>query len=231
MNVLTFDLETTGLDFDSDQITQFAAMHFSDCKIKEFQFKLPATKQLSDAAIEKTGFDLDSLKKDSPFDDYNEALKNALNAIVSAISNDFVICGYNVSFDFTMLFNNAARELNVNKTALSKLFNIALVYDAYVIDKEYRRNTNGMSRRLVDVADFYEVPSKPNHDAKYDVRATFEIMQAQLQSYNDKLGDSKEQICKDCKLAAIAQRESLNMWLKTKEHEKLYDGFPILKEI
>jgi DNA polymerase III epsilon subunit-like protein len=230
MDVLVFDLETTGLDYEKDEITQFSCLAYKNDKVKELSFFLPAKKQISKGALEKTGYTTEFLKVNSTFATYKESVEAAFRVILSAIKDETTICGMNVTFDFTMLANNVARVLNKPFDKVDYVFSKAKVFDSFVVDKAIRKYTNGGTRKLIDLANLYDTPSKPDHNAINDVRATFEVMISQIHNMNKDITSDEDKMAEWMRVNAKSQRDSLNEWLKTKG-ETLYEGFPVLKKV
>ena len=99
--------------------------------------------------------------------DPKTALQEIRDMIVTGWCHDWVLTGYNVPYDLTIL----DRELR--RHDLAPLDRIGPVVDPLVIDKEI--DVRRGSRQLADVADHWGVPMKRAHAADADAFATMQL--------------------------------------------------------
>ena len=110
MNYIIFDLETTGLYPNVDDIIEFGAIKYENgVKVDSIQFFIKPNKHLSDTIIELTGIN-------------NHDLENAISQelgikkIIEYIGDSVLIAHNGINFDFRFLASKAEKYLGINLT-------------------------------------------------------------------------------------------------------------------
>ncbi|PLX31124.1 MAG: PolC-type DNA polymerase III, partial [Clostridiales bacterium] len=173
---IVFDIETTGLSFKNDRITEIGAVKIRNGKIVDSinwlinpQIEIPQNIQ------ELTGIT-------------NEMVKNApsLDSIIDDIKSYFgehPIVAHNASFDYTFM-RNAFESFNesIENTVIDTVEMAKLIFPEY---KRY--NLKSLCKRL-------KINLENHHRASDDARAAAEILISMLDKYeNDDLGRINEE--------------------------------------
>lgn len=169
---IVFDLETTGLDVNKDQIIQLAARKFIPCTQgikhkKDLNLLIRPTVPIAFEASKVHGFTAEKLKKEKTFDHYADKIYKFFRKC------DLV--GYNIkNFDIPLLFN----QLEQHKYKLK----LPRIIDVYQVFKEQIPHT------LQGAVNYYtRYKEKPfqykAHNALGDVEATCVVFWEQLLSF------------------------------------------------
>lgn len=233
ISVICLDTETTGLDFNNDDIVEFSAVVPLEDDVKTIDFYLPTDRPITESARRKNRFTKASLLKKSKGRTRKQTLRDIMNLMKASV-NDTLFIAMNMPFDLTMIHNNLNRYIGKDDyeafDTIADIMDNIKCFDVFVMDKILRPSTNGGNRRLETLADVYGTVTKPSHNSLDDAKCTLEIAIQQLQS----LAESKtiditdldavhEYMCE----RAVEQQESLNEFFKKVGHEPVdYIGFP-----
>ncbi|MBC8585495.1 3'-5' exonuclease [Youxingia wuxianensis] len=160
-NVIVFDVESTGTDVYTDDIIQIAAIQIDQTGrvISRFQRFLRPSKPVGSS--EKVhGFSDRFLEENG--EDPAVVLKDFL-----AFAGEDVIVGHNVSYDMTILRYNLSR-CNIS----SPLEN--LYYDTLYLSRRYLKDLPNY--KLSTLAQRFNTPHQPSHDAMDDILATADLL-------------------------------------------------------
>ncbi len=162
---IVFDIETTGLSFKNDRITEIGAVKVKNGKIVDsINWLINPQMEIPQNIQELTGIT-------------NEMVKNApvLDSIIQEIKSYFgehPIVAHNASFDYTFMRN--AFE-NIDETIENTV--IDTVEMAKIIFPEFKRyNLKSLCKRL-------KISLENHHRASDDARATAEILISMLKKY------------------------------------------------
>jgi predicted DnaQ family exonuclease/DinG family helicase len=154
-NFVALDIETTGFDFQTDEIIEIGAVRFEQGKkTAAFSTFIKPTKPVSAFIKQLTHITDEQLAK-------GEQLKNALNNLRAYLQNDIIVC-HNKSFDLG--FINKKLELN----GLPGLKNEDI--DTLDLSRLYLPFT--LNHKLETVCEYFQVELENAHRAIYDAEAT-----------------------------------------------------------
>lgn len=176
MSIVAFDIETTGLDKNKDQIIQFAAIKFESKTYKvldsiNFRIQPVGSYTISIPAYFKHGIRPEMLS-DCPH------LEDVAQKIIDFIGDSDILTYNGNSFDIVFLENE------LNKYGFSIDWMSKKMYDSYIVQQENNSNT------LENVYKRYKGKSMEEaglsaHDALSDVKATISVFVAQNKQYGD----------------------------------------------
>lgn len=163
-DIIIYDIESTGIDVNFDQIIQFHATRIQKKtgKSKELTFVCQPTVPINPKASEVNGYTIDKLKDKPKFSHFTKQ--------IFEFFKDADIGGYNNSkFDDLIL----SRQMKEN--GVEDFLKDRLSFDAYVV---YLGHLN---KKLAGAIEFY-INQKPEdlHDAKNDVEYTVKVIAAQI---------------------------------------------------
>lgn len=170
MNLVVFDIETTGLDKVKDQIIQFSAIKIdteSNSIIGEFnEYIQPVGNyQINYGAYFKHGITPDFLKDKPHFEE-------VAPKIIEFMGNDAILTYNGNGFDLPFLLNGLA------KYGLTLDIMNRPIYDAFLEEK--RRNGNSLEETYKRYkGKSMEESGLKAHDALSDVKATYSVFYAQ----------------------------------------------------
>ena len=173
-DIITFDLETTGVNLDTDKITQIAMRkHTVDGEVIEKMKYIDPEKEIHPEAAEVTGITNEFLKEQEalPFRRYAKAIFGFIDGCDLA--------GYNIKrFDIPLLIKEFERcDITWDPSELK-------IVDGCSIYKSRE------GRTLSDAMQFYcDAEIEDAHDAMGDIVATEQVIMAQLEHYDDLEGD------------------------------------------
>ncbi len=169
--IIVFDVETTGLDLVHDRIIELAALKIfpdgrQEEKCKRFNPLIPIPKEASDVH----GITDDDVKNEPPFAKVARGEKG-----IAAFFTECDLAGFNiVNFDVPILqaeLNRAEAKLDLSKVSMVDAFKL-------FVTKE--------PRSLEAAVAFYcRRDHEDAHSALGDVKATAEVLNAQLERYQD----------------------------------------------
>jgi len=161
-NLFVYDLETTGLDTDSDEIIQIAAARINqrgEILGKFNRLVLPAV-EISPEATKTHGYTYEKLIEGGAV-----APAEALQSFAEFVGNGTLIGYNNKSFDDRLLFRQLAR--------FNKVFEPKNSYDALRISKIFLPFLPNY--KLSTLCERFGIVNLRAHDAYYDVAATAEV--------------------------------------------------------
>jgi DNA polymerase-3 subunit epsilon len=170
--IVTFDIESTGIDTSKDEIVQFAAVRIEpNGKVKQLTFLCKPSLPIAKAAAEVHGISDDDVKEAPEF-------KKFVPDIVKLFKGADV-AGFNLaSFDVKML------ERQMTEHGYPEFFKDVHVYDAYKIFIQH------CTRKLGDAVRFYVGQEiEDAHDALADVNSTIAVMAKQMEVENARFVD------------------------------------------
>jgi DNA polymerase-3 subunit epsilon len=166
-----FDLETTGVDVETDRIVTACVVQCGGKHPTQSQTWLanPGV-DIPDAAAAVHGITTEQAQAEGQ--PAGQVVEQVVAALVEAVFCGIPIVVMNASFDLTMLDREARRH---RVMPLSDRVGDALhVIDPFVIDKEVDRYRKG-KRTLTDLCAHYEVPLKGAHSADGDALAACRV--------------------------------------------------------
>lgn len=175
---VVFDLETTGLSPETDEIIEISGIRVRDGKaVEEFSTLVNPGRPIPYAASRVNGIS-DGMVQEAP------DLKEALEKFLSFAGEDILV-GHNIhTFDMPFLYNGAARVL---KRAVPNDY-VDTLYLA-------RGSLSGLYRyRLTDLADHFGIDTKGAHRALKDCdmnRQCYECMGRLLESRARQAGNAQ----------------------------------------
>lgn len=224
VGLLAFDLETTGVDVQSDRIVTASVvrMHPNGTNhviewIVDPGVEIPEEA----AAVHGVTTEVAREKGVSPW----EALTEIAAEFQKAADNDWALAGYNLSFDLTLLFNELHRY-GVPKPVFLP------VLDGIVLDKRVDKFRKG-GRKLEQVAEHYGVKLDNAHTADADALAAGLVVRALLASKERLQNVSVESLHKDQIRWRYDQQDSLEKFLRKKNDDPeltVDKSWPIIKE-
>ncbi|WP_308287443.1 exonuclease domain-containing protein [Cryobacterium sp. 1639] len=172
-SLCVFDLETTGVNTDSDRIvTCFIGRVMRDGTVNgSYSWLLNPGIPIPEGASAIHGITDEVAQRDGV--DPATAIAEMLTVLRRSIAGGRPIVAYNASFDLSMLNAEARRY------GLEPIEDFGPVLDPYVIDKAIDRYRKG-KRTLVATAEYYGVLLEGAHDAEADAVATGRVCWALL---------------------------------------------------
>ncbi|WP_017540798.1 3'-5' exonuclease [Nocardiopsis halophila] len=166
--MLAFDIESTGVDFDTDRIVTAALI-----RIDPAAGTSEATTWLADPGIEipQGATDVHGITTAHAREHgrpAHEVTDEVANQIAAAIDDGVPLVAFNAAYDFTLL----DRELARHRTGVDFGGKLRVI-DPHVIDKQVDRYRRG-SRRLADVCAHYNIAlsQEAAHGCEADALAT-----------------------------------------------------------
>lgn len=151
-NFVAFDLETTGLNPNSEEIIEIGLVKFSEGKVvQEFSQTVNPGKQVSDYVLMLTGIKQKELDESPVIQKFIPEIKEFIG--------DFPVVGHNISFDISFL----EKHFPVKNASYDTL-KLSRIYLPFVV-----------SHKLSTVADYLGIDYKEVHRAKEDARVSGEI--------------------------------------------------------
>lgn len=152
---ILFDIETTGLDSEYDEIIEIGAIKVRNTKENgEFHSLVKPKHRIDDFITDLTGI-TNEMVKDAP------SIKDVLPLFVDFIGEDILV-GHNVNFDINFIYDNLVRY-NFNPLMNNYVDTLRL---ARRILPELKHH------RLKDLADYYNIDTVGNHRSMKDVDIT-----------------------------------------------------------
>lgn len=158
-NYVVFDIETTGLDPEFDEIIEIGAVKIKDgIKIDTFNSLIKPEYEIDEFITELTGI-TNGMVENAPSID--EVLPKFMDFI-----RDYIIIGHNVNFDINFIYDNL-EELNIPP-----------ITNDFV-------DTLRISRRLIpelkhhklsDLANYFNIDTNGSHRSLKDVEITLEVL-------------------------------------------------------
>ena len=163
-NFVILDLETTGLDIQSDRIIEIGALKIENNTVtEEFSCLVESENRLDEKIVSLTGI-TDKLIKENGISE-NEAIKK-----LAVFINGETVIGYNIKFDIAFLESSADRVgvgLGIKKTKdllgmVRKKVDGIVNYKLTSVAEYFSIDKCGMHRALKDCYVMYEIYNKLN---------------------------------------------------------------------
>ena len=168
--LMVWDVESTGIDIESDRIlTAYAAVFASDgTTLDERSWIINPGVEVPEAATAVHGITTEFIQENGRPDSGKAILE-----IAQFIRQGYPIVGYNNSYDLGILDRELRRH---GFRGLEELPSDAQFFDPLIYDRATDKYRKG-SRKLMDVAKHYgvEVDEGRLHEAKYDVILTAQL--------------------------------------------------------
>lgn len=180
MNLISFDLETTGVDPKTAQIVSYALVMFQNGVIRRVRSEIvnPGV-EIPEGAANVHGISTEKSRI------YGIDPKEALEKIFQALSSKLPLVVFNAKYDLTLLLHEFDRH---NIEGGRALLDSLTVIDPLVIDKGTDAFRKG-SRKLFDVAALYGVHLEDAHTADADAIAAGELTYKLMEKFPDKFSD------------------------------------------
>lgn len=229
--LIAIDTETTGLDFKTDDVIEFAAVILDGDEVIPVRKYIRSDKPSSEQAIAKHHLTSEKLKTLTSHTRY-ESLASIREFFTEFLGQDPLFVGMNIPFDLTMLMQNMKSEArSIGEEALSSfIFKRMNCFDIYVADKAIRK-AYGERRNLETLSRVYETMTKPDHSALNDAKCALEIAVKQIDLIDEAAckTHAPEALHNWCFRNAKQQNESLNEWLVLKGEAPKKFGWPIVQ--
>lgn len=178
-NIVAFDLETTGLNTQTDHIIQIGLVKFDKSTYEELGHIMFYIKPETNFSIDPYAQEKHGISKDFVIE--NGVLLRDVWGEISEFIGDCDILSYNGnSFDVPMLYNNLKRY-NLEFDFVSRKYYDSMVVERkriqYKLSETYKRYTG---EELEDA-----------HDALADVRATVQVFKHQFEQVPDMFNDTE----------------------------------------
>lgn len=178
-NIVAFDLETTGLNTQTDHIIQIGLVKFNKSTYEELGHIMFYIKPETNFSIDPYAQEKHGISKDFVIE--NGVLLRDVWGEISEFIGDCDILSYNGnSFDVPMLYNNLKRY-NLEFDFISRKYYDSMVVERkriqYKLSETYKRYTG---KELEDA-----------HDALADVRATVQVFKHQFEQVPDMFNDTE----------------------------------------
>ncbi len=163
--LIVFDLETTGIDTNKDQMIQFAAIKILPKGThEELTFRCKPTCPIHPKATESHGYKEDDLRDEKEFKEFAKQVN-------SFFADAEIVAGFNIArFDVKML------DRQMKENGYEGTFEGKIIYDSYPVYCSHS------GRKLSDAFKFYiEADIENAHDALGDVKSTIAIMAKQAE--------------------------------------------------
>lgn len=219
--IISFDVETTGLDYLKDDIIEFYAIKTNGKKTEHLHSYVYSDKDCSYEALSKHHLTKTFLQENGYA---NRAL--ALDAILSfLLSKDVLLVGQNIAFDMTMLICNAFKE-GIDEDKIRKLKK-SCCFDTMYADKILNPNVKGHSLAVL-ASRYHDIPVIPDHSAKHDAISTMFIALQQIKMMNKNAGLTvmNDKLHDKIQKYAIKDQTSFNEWLQSKDAAARPVGWP-----
>lgn len=222
--MVSFDLETTGVNIETDRILTAAISFVSGGKATcSSTWLLNPGVPIPPEVTEVHGI---TNEKAALGDPPAEALEEIISILASALNHEMALVVYNARFDISMLDREAKRH---NLIPLSERAKLKIV-DPLILDKQMVEKRRG-KRTLDLVCGHYNIPFDPDSahdaaaDALYSARLAFRICKRNL----DKLDIPLEELHQKQIEWAKAQGEDLQRFFDEKGiPEKVKTDWPLL---
>lgn len=155
---VVFDIETTGLDPEYDEIIEIGAVKIKDgIEVEKFNTLIKPEYDIDEFITELTGITNEMVKNAPSID---EVLPKFMDFI-----KDYIVIGHNVNFDINFIYDNLER------------LNISPITNDFI-------DTLRISRRLIpelkhhklsDLANYFNIDTKGSHRSLKDVEITCEV--------------------------------------------------------
>ena len=212
-NYVVFDIETTGLDPEFDEIIEIGAVKIKDgIKIDTFNSLIKPEYEIDEFITELTGITNEMVENAPSID---EVLPKFMDFI-----NDYIIIGHNVNFDINFIYDNL-EELNISP-----------ITNDFV-------DTLRISRRLIpelkhhklsDLANYFNIDTNGSHRSLKDVEITFEVLNNLNKMIIEKYEniDNFKNACKPKSHSGIRASDITTNNTEFNEENMLYDKYVVI---
>lgn len=175
--VAVFDLETTGVDVESDRVVtaHVGVLDAHGWEIAARSWLADPGIAIPDGATAVHGITTEYARDNGR--SAREVVAEVTAALRSLLEQAVPVVAYNASYDFSLLAHEAIRH------GIEPLVDPAPVIDPFVIDKAYDRYRRG-KRTLAVVAEHYAVPLDDAHEASADAVAAGRVAQALARQFS-----------------------------------------------
>lgn len=212
-NYVVFDIETTGLDPEFDEIIEIGAVKIKDgIKIDTFNSLIKPEYEIDEFITELTGI-TNGMVENAPSID--EVLPKFMDFI-----RDYIIIGHNVNFDINFIYVNL-EELNIPP-----------ITNDFV-------DTLRISRRLIpelkhhklsDLANYFNIDTNGSHRSLKDVEITLEVLKNLntmiIEKYQNM--DNFKDACKPKSHSGIRASDITTNNTELDEENMLYDKYVVI---
>ncbi len=157
-NYVLFDIETTGLDPEYDEIIEIGAIKVNNYEVvDEFHSLIKPNEKIDEFITDLTGI-TNEMVENAP--NIEDVLPNFINFI-----GDSILIGHNVNFDINFIYDEMVN------------LDLGIVNNDYVDTMRLSRILlpELLHHRLKDLAEFYEISSEGSHRALKDVQITNDV--------------------------------------------------------
>lgn len=212
-NYVVFDIETTGLDPEFDEIIEIGAVKIKDgIKIDTFNSLIKPEYEIDEFITELTGITNEMVENAPSID---EVLPKFMDFI-----KDYIIIGHNVNFDINFIYDNL-EELNIPP-----------ITNDFV-------DTLRISRRLIpelkhhklsDLANYFNIDTNGSHRALKDVEITSEVLNNLNKMIIEKYEniDNFKDACKPKSHSGIRASDITTNNTEFDEENMLYDKYVVI---
>ena len=212
-NYVVFDIETTGLDPEFDEIIEIGAVKIKDgIKIDTFNSLIKPEYEIDEFITELTGI-TNGMVENAPSID--EVLPKFMDFI-----RDYIIIGHNVNFDINFIYDNL-EELNIPP-----------ITNDFV-------DTLRISRRLIpelkhhklsDLANYFNIDTNGSHRSLKDVEITLEVLKNLNTMIIEKHQnmDNFKDACKPKSHSGIRASDITTNNTELDEENMLYDKYVVI---
>ena len=212
-NYVVFDIETTGLDPEFDEIIEIGAVKIKDgIKIDTFNSLIKPEYEIDEFITELTGITNEMVENAPSID---EVLPKFMDFI-----RDYIIIGHNVNFDINFIYDNL-EELNIPP-----------ITNDFV-------DTLRISRRLIpelkhhklsDLANYFNIDTNGSHRSLKDVEITLEVLKNLntmiIEKYQNM--DNFKDACKPKSHSGIRASDITTNNTEFDEENMLYDKYVVI---
>ena len=201
--LIVFDVETTGIRKDQDQIIELSTQQGLGTEAPRKSWRIKPSVPISPGAQRVHGISMDDLKDCEPFSTHADELRRVFEKAD-------VIVGYNVSFDLDMLQTEFQR-IGLPLVDFSK----KLIVDPLRLWQRMEPRTLQDAHRRFVGSEFDEA-----HSADADIAATASVLQGMLKEF-DLEGESWERLANICD-------PGRKQWIGPSRHVKWQEGVPVI---
>ncbi|MCR2811988.1 exonuclease domain-containing protein [Microbacterium sp. zg.Y1090] len=197
-----FDLETTGVDVETDRIVtaHVGVIDGSGAVVHARDWLADPGVEIPEGATAVHGITTAHARSEGRA--AAEVVADVVDALRGLFASGIPVVAYNACYDFSLLKHEAVRH------GIAPLKNPAPIIDPLVVDKAHDRFRRG-KRTLEAVAAHYAVPLEGAHDACADAVAAGRVAQAMAERFGPQLPPSAQELHTQQVAWARAQAESL----------------------
>ncbi len=223
MNVISIDIETTGLDCLHDDVIEFAVHN----DVGTSHMYLVSDVESASEALRRHHLTREILAERAMFDDRSKSLEMIASMIADRST---CVVSHNVGFVFTMLACNMIRE-GIDESILRSFMGTTSAIDIMVMDVMLNPNDHSRSRALSSLCDLYDIRHRPDGSAMRDSRCISEISDVQiglLLNGDDPTDDRMRALMNLVRDRAFEQQRDRNRWLHDHDRDdEVSIGYPI----